>query len=162
MEVQLEKDTPKWKTQDSVTIYFPEDNNLERNDFKIAEIIKKDKLRKVGVKFLADYEALNLHSESVLGGEVCVAQGCAATTRKLQKLSTFIEEYKDQAQEGGFSDFNSLATTFDNIFSNKAIDSADRETVESAMKFLAGMKQAFLLGDEVDDFATDMKAYFPY
>lgn len=46
VETRLEKDTPQWKTQDSVTIYFPEENNLESNDSKIAEIIKKTNLEK--------------------------------------------------------------------------------------------------------------------
>lgn len=162
VEVRLEKDTANWQDQGSVTIYFPEENDLESYDSKIAEIIKKDKLRKIGVKFLASYESLKLHSESVLGGEVAVASGCAIETRKLQKLSSFIAEHKDSVHEGCYTDFNSLPTAYENIASTSRIDSADRETIGSAMKFLEGIKAVFLNQDDVDDFAEDEGAYHPY
>jgi hypothetical protein len=162
VEARLEKDTPKWKNQDSVTIYFPEENDLESNDSKVAEIIKKDKLRKVGVKFLAGYESLKLHSGSVLGGEVGVASGCAIEARKLQKLSSFIAEHKDSVHEGDYADFNSLPAAYDNVFLASKIDSADRETINSAMRFLEGVKIVFLNQDEIDDFAEDMGGYHPY
>lgn len=162
VEVRLEKDTPKWKTQDSVTIYFPDENDLESNDSKIAEIIQRDKLRKVGVKFLASYESLKLHSGSVLGGEVGVASGCAIEARKLQKLSSFIAEHKGSVQDGSYTDFNSLPAAYDNVFHTSKIDSADRETINSAMIFLEGVKISFLNQDEVDDFAEDLGGYHPY
>lgn len=161
-EVRLEKDTPNWKNQDSVTIYFPEENDLESNDQKITKIINSDKLRKIGVKFLAGYESLELHSKSVLGGEFDVANGCAIETRKLQKLSSFIDEYQGFVHEGNYADFNSLPITYDNIFNNKKIDSDDRKTVNSAIEFLEGIKFAFLRTDDIDDFAEDMGAYHSY
>lgn len=162
VETRLEKDTPQWKTQDSVTIYFPDENNLESNDSKIADIIKKDKLRKVGVKFLAIYESLKFHSESVLTGQPAVAHGCAIEARKLQKLSSFINEYKELVFEGNYTDFNTFHEAYDNIANTLEIDSMDKETISSAMKFLGGIKFTFLNQDEINDFAEDMGSYHPY
>lgn len=162
VEVQLERDTPNWKNQKSVTIYFPDENDLQTNDEKIAEIIRKDKLRKVGVKFLADYEALALHAGSTLGGEVEVAKSCALLARKLHKLSPFIQEYRHLVQQGDFSDFNSLPNAFDNIAVKGVADSADKETVISAMRFLYEIKQVFLTQDDLDEFGADLGVEAPY
>lgn len=162
VEARLEKDNSKWKLQDSVTIYFPEENDLESNDSKITEIIKRDKLRKVGVKFLASYESLKLHSRSVIDGEVDVASGCAIEARKLHKLSSFIAEHKKSVHEGSFTDFNSLPAAYDNIFNISKIDSADMETINLAMEFLEGIKIAFLTQDSIDDLAEEMGIYQIY
>lgn len=164
VETRLEKDTPQWKTQDSVTIYFPEENDLESNDSKIAEIIKKDKLRKVGVKFLASYESLKLHSEAVLSSrQTAVAKGCAIEARKLQKLSSFINEYKEGAFTGSYTDFNTFHAAYDNIANTSKIDSADKGTINSAMCFLEEIKFAFLVQDQIDEFTMEnIRGYHPY
>ncbi|ALK96606.1 DUF4365 domain-containing protein [Massilia sp. WG5] len=152
VELKLDRDTPNWKSQDSVTIYFPDENDLQSNDDKIADIIRREKLRKVGVKFLADYEALALHGRSVIAdGQIGVAQGCASLARRLLKLSSFIEEYRYLVQEGDYADFSTLPSAFDNINTVGKVDSADRDTVISAMKFLKGVKDAFLSQDEHDE-----------
>lgn len=162
VEARLEKDTNNWKTQDTVTIYFPEENDLQTNDSKVTEIINKDKLRKLGVKFLASYESLKLHSCAVLGGEVGVAIGCAIEARRLQKMSKFIDEHKEVVFEGNFVDFNNLPTAYDNIANSLKIDLPDRQTIESAMNFLDGVKFSFLNQDDIDEFAEDVDAYHPY
>jgi hypothetical protein len=163
VETKLVKTTPNWKTRDggSVTIYFPEENDLQKNDQKITEIIKKDKRRKIGVKFLAHYESLKLHSKSVMAGQVGVASACAIETRKLQNLSSFISAYKEVIVEGSYADFNSLHNAYDNIFSTCKIDSADEKTINSAMKFLGQIKSTFLSEDDIDDFSVDM-GHYPY
>ena len=162
VETRLEKDTPHWKTQDSVTIYFPKDNNLESNDYKITKIIKQDKLKKVGVKFLATYESLKFHSDSVLNGQITVANSCAIESRKLQKLSSFINEHKEFVTKGSYTDFNTLHEAYDNITNTSEINSADKETISSAMNFLEEIKSIFLHQDAVNDFNEDMGFDHPY
>ncbi|MDO7207719.1 DUF4365 domain-containing protein [Acinetobacter nosocomialis] len=164
VETHLEKYTPHWKDQKSVTIYFPKENDLELNDSKIAEIINKDKLRKVGVKFLASYESLKLHSESVLNaGQTDVAKGCAIEARKLQKLSLFINEYKELVFKGNYTDFNTFQAAYDNIANTSKIDSADRGTINSAMCFLEEIKSVFLNQDLFEELAMEnTKDYHPY
>jgi hypothetical protein len=162
VEARLEKDTPKWRSQDSVTIYLPEENDLQSNDSKIVKIIKRDKLRKVGVKFLAIYESLVLHSEASLDGEVDAASGCAVEAKNIQKFSSFIEEYRGTVLDGSYADFINLPAVYQNIASTSKIDSADRETVQCAIDFLEGIKVAFLSQDEIDDFAEDEGGYHPY
>lgn len=154
-ETKLVKTTPNWTNQGSVTINFPEENDLQENDKKITEIIKKDKRRKIGVKFLACYESLKLHSRSVVNGEVDVASACAIETGKLQKLSSFISVYKDGVIEGSYADFNSLQNAYENIATASKINPSDAETIESAMKFLSQIKNAFLSEDDIDDFLFD-------
>ena len=152
VELKLDSDTPNWKSQGSVTIHFPGENDLQSNDEKIADIIRREKLRKIGVKFLASYEALMLHGQSVIeGGQIGVAQGCASLARKLHRLSSFIKEYKVLVYEGGYTDFNSLPAAFDHINAAGKVDSADRDTVISALKFLRGVKDAFLSQDDHDE-----------
>lgn len=162
VETRLEQDNPNWNTQDHVTIYFPDENDLQQNDAKIISIIKKDKLRKIGVKFLSDFESLSLHGESVLRGEVMVAQGCAVLARKLLKLSSFIDEQATLTPGEGYADFNSLATAFDHVHQTGKIDAADEETIVSALAFLREIKQVFLSADDLDDFAVEQGAFFPY
>ncbi|MGK5053665.1 DUF4365 domain-containing protein [Janthinobacterium sp. RB2P8] len=162
VELKLESENPQWKSQGHVTIYFPEENDLQSNDEKIAEIIKKDKSRKVGVKFLSDYEALSLHAKSVISGQYAVASACAALVRKLYKLSSFIDDQKNTSYFEGFTDFNSLAEAFDNISKINKIDNADKDTLRSGMKFLEDIKFSFLSSDDLDAFALEQQAYFPY
>jgi len=116
----------------------------------------------VGVKFLAIYESLKFHSESVLTGQPAVAHGCAIEARKLQKLSSFINEYKELVFEGNYTDFNTFHEAYDNIANTLEIDSMDKETISSAMNFLEGIKFTFLNQDEINDFAEDMGSYHPY
>ncbi|WP_447511753.1 DUF4365 domain-containing protein [Acinetobacter geminorum] len=162
VETRLEKDNPDWKNQNSVTIYFPEENDLKTNDSKITDIIKNEKLKKMGVKFLAIYESLKFHSESVLLGQTAVAIGCAIEARKLQKLSSFINKYKKLVLEGSYTDFNTFHDAYDNIANLSEINFADRETITSAMSFLEGVKFNFLNQDEINDFSEDMGFYHPY
>lgn len=163
VETRLEKDIPHWKNQKSVTIYFPKENDLEANDSKITDIIKKDKLKKMGVRFLAIYESLKFHSESVLLGQTDVAIGCAIEARKLQKLSSFINEYNKLISNENYKDFNTFHSAYDNIANTSEIDSADEETITSAMRFLEEIKTTFLSQDQVDEFlmenTTDYHSY---
>ena len=162
VELELEPKSPGWKSQGHVTIYFPKGNDLQSNDEKLAEIIKKDKSRKVGVKFLADYEALSFHEDSVSSGQYAVATACATLVRKLYKLSSFIDDQRSCSYFEGYSDFNSMAEAFDNIAKQNEIDEADHDTVQSGMKFLSDIKLAFLSADDLDAFALEQQAYFPY
>lgn len=163
VELKLEPKNSGWRNQGHVTIYFPKENDLQRNDKKIAEIIKKDKSRKVGVKFLADYEALSFHADSVsAAGQYAVATACAALVRRLYKLSSFINDQRNSSYFEGYAEFNSLADAFDNIAKQNKIDEADGDTLESGMQFLSEIKLAFLSADELDEFAVEQQAYFPY
>ncbi|WP_353230828.1 DUF4365 domain-containing protein [Pseudomonas qingdaonensis] len=163
VELKLEPGNSDWKSQGHVTINFPKENDLQSNDEKISEIIKKDKSRKVGVKFLADYEALSLHEGSVSSaGQYAVATACATLVRKLYKLSSFIDDQRSSSHFEGYTEFNSLAEAFDNIASQNEIDEADSDTLRAGMQFLSDIKLAFLSADDLDAFALEQKAYFPY
>lgn len=163
VELKLEPENADWKSQGHVTIYFPKENDLQCNDEKISGIIRKDKSRKVGVKFLADYEALSFHEDSVSSaGQYAVATVCAALVRKLYKLSSFIDDQRNSSHFEGYAEFNSLAAVFDNIANRNEIDEADGDTLRSGMHFLSDIKLAFLASDDLDAFALEQQAYFPY
>jgi hypothetical protein len=68
-------------------------------------------------------------------------------------LSSFINEYKELVFEGNYTDFNTFHEAYDNIANTLEIDSMDKETISSAMKFLEGIKFTFLNQDEINDFA---------
>ncbi|WP_261521689.1 DUF4365 domain-containing protein [Burkholderia multivorans] len=163
-ETKLEKTTPRWKDQDSVTIYFPEENDLESNDRKIIEIIHKDKLTKVGVKFLASYESLSLHSHSVTSsmGEVGVANYCAMEVENIIKMFPFIREYGAVLDGSEYSDLLYLPSVYKDIAQKAQVAQDDRKYISRCLNWLLEIKVNFLHSDEKDDFAVAMGGYSPY
>ena len=97
-----------------------------------------------------------------LNGQITVANSCAIESRKLQKLSSFINEHKEFVTKGSYTDFNTLHEAYDNITNTSEINSADKETISSAMNFLEEIKSIFLHQDAVNDFNEDMGFDHPY
>ena len=91
----------------------------------------------------------------MLTGQTSVANGCAIEARKLQKLSSFINEYKELVFEGNYTDFNTFHAAYDNIANTSNIDSDDKGTINSAMCFLEEIKSAFLVQDQIDEFTME-------
>ena len=65
VEFHLKPNHSKFKNQETITIKFPENNNLEANIDKILEIVKEEKLIKVAHAFIMPYRRL-LHAHEQL------------------------------------------------------------------------------------------------
>lgn len=78
-------------------------------------------------------------------------------------MSSFINEYKDLVFNGNYKDFNTFHAAYDNIANTSEIDSADEETITSAMSFLEEIKSTFLNQDQIADVlmenTTDYHSY---
>lgn len=162
-EHKLERTTPNWRTQDSVTIYFPDENDLMGNRDKIIDILEKDKSKKIGVGFLSLFESLKFHCESVLSGQFEVGKYCHSVCLSLVKIKTFIERYSlNMINHGDEIKLFDLGDTFRDIAENLSISNSDRKLIGEQLSHLEDVKHSFLNADDLDDLAVEMKAYEPY
>ncbi|WP_194545596.1 DUF4365 domain-containing protein, partial [Vibrio anguillarum] len=160
---KLERTTPNWKAQDSVTIYFPSGNDLTSNRDKIVDILEKDKSKKIGVGFLSLFESLKFHGDNVLSGQYAVGEYCHSVCLSLVKIKTFIDRYSvNILNHGNEIKLFDLGDTFRDIAKNLSISNSDRELIKEQLSYLEDVKHSFLIADDIDDLAVEMKAYEPY
>lgn len=160
-EVKLPRTTPGWLSQESVTLCFPEDNDLSENKEKIIDIIEKDKSKKIGVKFLSLYEQLAFHSENIVLGQFAVGEYCHKVCQSLSMMTAFIKRYSNIQNGEKINVFN-LGDCYRDIAENLAISSEESQFISEQLELLSEVKRSFLGDDDLDDFAVSIKAYSPY
>lgn len=161
-DIKLIRTTPEWKNQGKVTIYFPTENDLKTNKQKIIEIVKKDKEKKLGVKFLSIYESLKFHSKSVLLGMTPVAEYCHEASKSLLSLKHFISSYTIEIPDEGAVNIYKLSDTYQDIYETNIITTENENIIHTQIELLEKVKLAFLNDDDLDDFAIESGAYEPY
>ncbi|MCA8051100.1 DUF4365 domain-containing protein [Burkholderia arboris] len=165
-ETKLVQDTPTWESQGSVTVYFPEENDLSNNAEKIVSIIARDKAQKTGVKFIASLQQLKFHSASVTGplGEVGVAAFCADVADKMiSTMLNFIKTYGAESQgDDSVRDLLSLPGVYRDIYNRNSVLPDERDTISTCLDWLEQVQNSFLESDDMDSFAVEMDAYAPY
>jgi hypothetical protein len=161
-ETKLPRTTKDWQDQDTVTIYFPSENDLKNNNDKVIDIIDKDKSKKTGVKFLSYYDSLCLHSGSVVTGEYAVGKYCADVCWRIASMKSFVNRYSAILPDDGKPNINQLGNIYHDISQSLNITSEDIVYINSQLKLINNLKQAFLNDDELDDFAVEMEGFYPY
>jgi hypothetical protein len=161
-DIKLPRTSLQWKTQDTVTIYFPKENELNTNKRKLIAIINKDKNKKLGVKFLAIYESLKFHSESVMLGITPVAEYCYEATKSLLLLKHFISSYTIEMSDENTINIDELCDTYQEIYETNNITIEAKNIIVTQLELLEAVKFTFLNDDDSDDFAVEMNAYEPY
>lgn len=163
-ETKLMETTPNWKEQESITIYFPHENDLSDNPNKIVEIIAKDKSKKEGVKFLSLYEALKIHTDSVIHGEqFAVGEYCNSVSMAIFNMSSFLLRYTSNIDHSWKKiEVLNMADSFREISERLEVSLVNKENISRTMKHLEKIKYAFLDDDELDIFGVKMKAHTPY
>lgn len=95
IETKLSLDNPGWKSQDSNTIYFPDNNILgtDESNAKMEQIMAILAAQKSGLNYLADLETLKLHWSGYKSGQPDVINTCIEVTRNLMTHSPFYKLY---------------------------------------------------------------------
>jgi hypothetical protein len=151
-ETKLKETTHNWETQDTVTLYFPEENKLHENIAHLTNIIKIDKSIKMGVRFLSLLENLRLHSGSVTEDkEFDVADACKKIVLKIDEMSSFIDGYKNDITD---LDLNELMSCYENIRDLRTVDEDDLITIDEQIELLTDVAHNFLNKDDNDEFCT--------
>lgn len=162
-EHKLVRTTPNWEKQDTITIYFPDENDLDDNLPKIIDILEKDKLKKVGVHFIHLFESLKMMSESVLLGQYGVGQECHAVCISIIKINKFINRYsQNMIYHGDELKIFDLSDIFKDIAISQKITREDAFFIKEQISFLDQVKVSFLMDDDYDDLAVKMQVYEPY
>lgn len=161
-DLKLPRTTPGWETQDTVTIYFPEVNDIAKNKDKLIDIIDKDKSKRIGVKYLSLYESLKIHSESVLLGEFSIGEYCYKACQSIYNMRSFISRYSINIPDGSNINILNLGDAYRDISKTQNISTDNKDFINKQMEYLEQVKQAFLGDDEFDDFAVEMHAYESY
>lgn len=160
---QLLRTTQNWEKQDTITIYFPDENDLDDNTSKNIDILEKDKLKKVGVHYIYLFESLKMMSESVLFGQYDVGQECHSVCISMIKINKFIKRYsQNMIYHGDELKIFDLSDIFEDIATSQKTTQEDILFIKEQISYLDQVKVSFLMEDDYDDLAVRMQAYEPY
>ncbi|WP_454828076.1 DUF4365 domain-containing protein [Pseudoxanthomonas wuyuanensis] len=85
-DTKLVDTTPDWRSQDSVTLYFPSTNRLDSNTKKIERILTLHALRKDCFTFVGCCEWLDRHIDEVLRGNMSAMQPALNQIDRIRQL----------------------------------------------------------------------------
>jgi hypothetical protein len=88
----LDKNNPKWKSQKTITIEFPDENDLESNIQKIISISNKEKRIKVAHRYLMLFERLLEFNKKLTNGDSKAAKVCKTIFYEIVKIGG-LEEF---------------------------------------------------------------------
>jgi hypothetical protein len=159
IQAKLNEESSNWRDQKSVTVEFPPTNVLDPDGELILAIAKRYRLRDAGVSFLADYEWLKIHVNSVLGGEIGVAKSALDGLNRLRTFTEFIAYYGKTLHK---LDLNDLEANLAMAISKGSIDPELRQQFEYQLEQLEALKLIFLSHDEMDKFAVEHSDENPY
>uniref|UniRef100_UPI0036D9BCBB hypothetical protein n=1 Tax=Photorhabdus sp. RM322S TaxID=3342825 RepID=UPI0036D9BCBB len=151
VEIELNKNNPTWKNKDSVTLYFPEENNLGKNINKINHLLEAHRATSQSLIFLIIYEELLFHTESVLVGQYGVSAFCIKLCEKLIKTHWVINYYSVNLENHG-SDINifNLKDTFEDILNNNIITSGNRILINKQIEILDSVKTVIIASENFE------------
>ncbi len=92
VSLRLAQDSPQWRKQDSVTLYFPQGNDLATNGNKIEDLLRDEQKHDQTFEFLRWSRWLKLHINSVLSDEYDVAQSALEDIENLKACNAIIED----------------------------------------------------------------------
>jgi len=169
VNLKLENTTTQWQEQNTVTLYFPINNDLETNIDKITNIIIQEKSKKYGVEYLSLLEQLKLHSGSVEVGQYAVSSYCIELIDKINKLDLFINmysEYFGASSDYTYEDINLslLKSTYYDISVSNSITSTQVHIIQKQLKLLEMVKVEFLQSSMIEEiiFETSGGQEVPY
>jgi hypothetical protein len=105
IEMQLHVDSPDWRTQDEVTIYFPDENSLGTvgGKEKFIRIVKIQSQQPIALKFLKVNSNLQRFAPETLAADTAGREQirfCAAEAKKLSDLTGFLLEKGELRLDG--------------------------------------------------------------
>ncbi|HHF3026691.1 TPA: DUF4365 domain-containing protein [Vibrio diabolicus] len=115
IELRLTRDNINWESQDTNTIYFPEENVLGtlQGNRKIENIMKRLSVQQDGLKFLADFELLHYYWHYYhTVGHLDYIDDCIEFAKKLNKYHSFYGFYTPESTK---IDLNALIVKFNDF-----------------------------------------------
>jgi len=173
IERKLSKENPSWESQETVTLYFPISNDLEKNAKKIKDIINRYKDEKIFLIFLKKYEELVFHKSSVynvIEPQYGVAKYCAEICQKIldecsQVLYKYEEALIEESSEDCF-DIKRLIIELESIAINQSVEHSDQEFIDKQIELLWKMKMYIVQDKDLVEkilYETSLEEdYIPY
>ncbi len=153
VELVLNQENPNWRSKKSVTIKFPEINDLVDNKQKIEMCVRTEALRAFGLRFLGDYHWLELcHKESMQPPDL---ENMLLSVKRMLKLpEIFFDEYKvsfavdDSIHEFDLTEMHAqLEMAVGGCFTSQF-----RTFIEHQVMHLDDIRTSFLTRNDADDF----------
>ncbi|WP_166268228.1 DUF4365 domain-containing protein [Providencia sp. M-27] len=163
VELELNENKPKWRDQKSVTLYFPDENDLDTNTAKIDNILIEHRVEIESLEFLKLYEELVLHTGSVLTGQYGVSQYCEDICIGLIKIKWLINHLGINTESHG-SNINifNLKDAFYNIHTNNHISSDECTVIDEQLEILECIKTEIISKDALNEMAYDYANIIPF
>lgn len=150
---RLALDSPDWRSQDSVTINFPQDNVLRSNYKKIALILKNQQIKEQGLAFLAQYEWLKIHVDHIVSADNHFAAEPAL--ENIEALSTFTDLLEKYGETLFDLDIDAISVELLEIKTQGLIIEDQKTFLKEQLMHLYLLKMALLDEDEMDSFTVE-------
>lgn len=150
-DTKLVDTTPDWRSQDSVTLYFPSTNRLDSNAEKIEQILTLHALRKDCFAFVGCCEWLDRHIEEVLRGNMGALQPALNQLDRIRQLDPdFHDFYLVTAAD---LDLNKIRDSLQAL-QYPPEDEAELAVIERQREYMNAAKGAVLDQDDIDAFVV--------
>lgn len=162
INTRLTLENPRWNRQDSVKIYFPHDNVLNKVGLaKIRSLVTYVAHRDMGISFLSHMIWLRQYVEEFhLGGGRPSLEQAIVRLREIEKLESFWATYEEFCPD---LDIDRMRNALAKAKSYNAFDYGDDEFVDDQLSQLHAIEMMFLSKDEKDAFvAENTDSDFPY
>lgn len=163
VEIHLNNKNQKWQQQESVTITFPEENDLSSNIEKVNELLMNHRATSQSLAFLKVYEELVFHAKNVLSGEFGVGHTCVIYCYKLVKLNWLINYLASNTCVNieRMNIFN-MKDAFEEIASTNIIDNENRNVITEQLKLLRELKQIIISTESREELGCENYGLFPF
>lgn len=163
VELELNNKKPNWREQEDITLYFPEENDLDSNTVKIYNILTEHRAKIESLEFLKLYEELVLHAESFASGEYEVSRYCVELCVRLIKIQWLINYIgiNTHSQGRNINIFN-LKDAFHNIYINNHVSSSDFTVIWDQLAMLERIKTEIISKDTFNEIAYDNANIIPF
>lgn len=163
VEIHLNNKNQKWQQQESVTITFPEENDLSSNIEKVNELLTNHRATSQSLAFLKVYEELQFHANNVLSGEFGVGHTCAIYCYKLVKLNCLIKYLTSNtcvnAEKIRILD---MKDAFKEIAASNVIDHENRKVITKQLNLLRELKQIIISTESREELGCENYDIFPF
>lgn len=163
VELELNEKKPNWRGQEGVTLYFPEENDLDSNTVKIQNILTEHRAEIESLEFLKLYEELVLHVGSFVSGEYQVSRYCEDICVRLIKIQWLINHLSINIDSHG-SNINifNLKDAFYNIYTNNHVSSEDYTVIAEQLRMLECIKTEIISKDDFSEIAYESAGIIPF
>lgn len=147
-ETKLMETTPNWRSQDSVTLYFPPNNLLHANHDKIEQILIRHALQKECFTFLGCCEWLQHHIDEIASGNMDVLP---SALYQLARISQLDQDFQARYLENVLDlDLKEMRDSLEVV----KLQPDDLGIIERQMDYINTAKSSILSQDELDAFTV--------